>query len=92
MAQPYLVSKILQVYPPIISYDVNKIKDLTGMSDSDISSSLIPHLTTKFHTVIYIPDAQEFIIVNVWPDTVTQTILDHTRNYGLFNANIVRNL
>ena len=45
-----------------------------------------------FHTVIYIPEAQEFIIINESPNTVTQTILNHTQNYGLFNASIVRKL
>ena len=92
MAQPNFVAKILQVHPPIISYDIRKIKSHTGISDADVSGRLIPHLTNMFHTVIYIPEAQEFIIINESPNTVTQTILNHTQNYGLFNASIVRKL
>ena len=91
-SEPNFVAKILQTNPYIVSYDVKKIKDITGIIEADITTVLIPYLTNKFHTVIYIPNAHEFMIPGESSNTVSQAILDLAGNYSLLNKNVVRKL
>ena len=79
MTRPNFVVNILQQDPILVSYDLTKIKNTTGINDLDVSQWLIPYMIRNFHHVIHFPQYQELTVMGVLPDIITNAILDCCR-------------